>query len=57
MDCENCRHLTVVGLHDTGPITEEVKRRTAGGGWGVGGRGVGWSCGGGREEGGALKEE
>ena len=19
MDCENCRHLTVVGLHDTGP--------------------------------------
>ena len=18
-DCENCRHLTVVGLHDTGP--------------------------------------
>ena len=21
MDCENCRHLTVVGLHDTGPRT------------------------------------
>ena len=20
MDCENCRHLTVVGLHDTGPM-------------------------------------
>ena len=19
LDCENCRHLTVVGLHDTGP--------------------------------------
>ena len=19
MDCGNCRHLTVVGLHDTGP--------------------------------------
>ena len=22
MDCEDCRHLTVVGLHDTGPCTE-----------------------------------
>ena len=22
MDCENCRHLTVVGLHDTGPRAE-----------------------------------
>ena len=21
LDCENCRHLTVVGLHDTGPRT------------------------------------
>ena len=21
LDCENCRHLTVVGLHDTGPIS------------------------------------
>ena len=21
VDCENCRHLTVVGLHDTGPWT------------------------------------
>ena len=21
LDCENCRHLTVVGLHDTGPWT------------------------------------
>ena len=23
MDCENCRHLTVVGLHDTGPCVED----------------------------------
>ena len=22
MDCENCRHLTVVGLHDTGPRSQ-----------------------------------
>ena len=22
MDCENCRHLTIVGLHDTGPRSE-----------------------------------
>ena len=22
LDCEDCRHLTVVGLHDTGPRTE-----------------------------------
>ena len=22
MDCENCRHSTVVGLHDTGPRSE-----------------------------------
>ena len=21
MDCENCRHLAVVGFHDTGPET------------------------------------
>ena len=25
MDCENCRHLTVVGLHDTGPGTTNKK--------------------------------
>ena len=24
MDCENCRHLTVVGLHDTGPRYQEL---------------------------------
>ena len=23
MDCENCRHLTVVGLHDTGPCSDK----------------------------------
>ena len=31
LDCENCRHLTVVGLHDTGPWIgssgEEVRKR------------------------------
>ena len=26
MDCENCRHLTVIGLHDTGPRTAQVRR-------------------------------
>ena len=25
MDCENCRHLTVVGLHGTGPRASAVK--------------------------------
>ena len=25
MDCENCRHLTVVGLHDTGPKSLETR--------------------------------
>ena len=25
MDCENCRHLTVVGLHDTGPWLHSFK--------------------------------
>ena len=24
MDCEDCRHLTVVGLHDTGPRSLQV---------------------------------
>ena len=24
MDCEDCRHLTVVGLHDTGPWSEKT---------------------------------
>ena len=24
LDCENCRHLTVAGLHDTGPWTSHV---------------------------------
>ena len=24
LDCEDCRHLTVVGLHDTGPRTVNV---------------------------------
>ena len=23
MDCENCRHLTVVGFHDTGPMSQK----------------------------------
>ena len=27
LDCENCRHLTVVGLHDTGPSTYCIRRR------------------------------
>ena len=27
MDCENCRHLTVVGLHDTGPRHHARQRR------------------------------
>ena len=25
MDCENCRHLTFVGLHDTGPRTRRSR--------------------------------
>ena len=25
MDCENCRYLTVVGLHDTGPWVERCR--------------------------------
>ena len=25
LDCENCRHLTVVGLHDTGPMCVDVR--------------------------------
>ena len=31
MDCEDCRHLTVVGLHDTGPWRRSVEEemRTA----------------------------
>ena len=29
MDCENCRHLTVVGLHDTGPWIRGVKATVA----------------------------
>ena len=28
MDCENCRHLTVVGLHDTGPWATDRNRQT-----------------------------
>ena len=26
MDCEDCRHLMVVGLHNTGPRTAQVRR-------------------------------
>ena len=25
MDCEDCRHLTVVGLHDTGPRSDVIE--------------------------------
>ena len=28
LDCEDCGHLTVVGLHDTGPRTHHVGRLT-----------------------------
>ena len=28
LDCDNCRHLTVVGLHDTGPWYSRVSVKT-----------------------------
>ena len=41
MDCENCRGLTVVGLHDTGP---RVWARGGGGGGEVRGRSHSCCC-------------
>ena len=38
MDCEDCRHMTVVGLHDTGPRHPHIALRQAPPGQRKGGR-------------------
>ena len=57
LDCENCRHLTVVVLHDTGPWGSVVRTPVGGsGGLGEDGQWDDGQCSGGQGNGGRLDD-